>query len=194
MIPQSLPVQPVPTPDFLAARGVATSAPQSHIKHADIDCSLFRRIVNSILTLLMRAHRFQSASACLLAATVALWLVIAPLLVICTCSVGHAAITTTSHVEAACGHEPCHAASASDEQPHDDAPTPHNDSDLTIDIAAPRAADVIALPAFDVVIALLQGFSIDAAVDVEFQRSYELHDTGPPRTIVCALAATILLI
>lgn len=143
----------------------------------------------------MRANRFQPASACLLAASVAIWLVVAPLLVICTCHVGHAALTTTNHAEPACGHETCqHALLHAEDQPHDHPRTPHNDSELTVDIAAPRAADVIVLPSFDVVIALLPEFSMDAAVDVEFHRSCELHDTGPPLTIVHALAATILLI
>lgn len=140
----------------------------------------------------MRIASPQPAARASITLLVAAWLVLAPVLVICTCPAGHAAVASAGHVNASCDHA-CPDASNPSQPTAPDAPE-HQDTELVIDVIAPRSADVIALPACDYIIALLPAFDLAPSFHRCAAFNEQRQCTGPPAPIVQTLASTILLI
>ena len=140
----------------------------------------------------MRIARPQPVARASITLLVAAWLMLAPVLVICTCPAGHAAVTAAHHTSAACDHA-CPDTGNSSQPSLPDAPE-HQDTELLIDVMAPRSADAIALPAGDFIIALLPAFDLSPTFHRCGAMSQERLCAGPPAPVVHALASTILLI
>lgn len=134
---------------------------------------------------------FRNLGTSGLAAYLAVWFIIAPILVVCTCADGHVAYTVQGHAEPACGHPDENHGSpttpSDSDKPHD-----HEDEQLPVGEWVTSNSSVCSFVIATVCVGFVEFSEADPAILYALISGNRAH--GPPGITVATLSSTVLLI